>query len=171
MNKAIFFDRDGILTTEKIPPKDSKHIHINENIKEVLPHLKKMGYLLFCITNQPDVARGTKTKEEIQEVNDILWAMFPEIIKIESCIHDDQDNCVCRKPKSGMIICLAKEYEIDLSKSWVVGDTWKDIGAGMNAGTRTILLGKLKDDDKYIPDYSTTKIKNIIGIIEGDISD
>ena len=140
-------------------------------IEELLQYLKCNNFLIFCITNQPDVAKGTKTLTEVQEINDILWANYPEIIRFEICPHLDEDNCICRKPKAGMIISMAQEYNIDLSKSWVVGDRWRDIGAGNNAGCKTIFFnyrnrGELKN---YNPDFTAKTVGDLIRIFERNI--
>jgi D-glycero-D-manno-heptose 1,7-bisphosphate phosphatase len=167
MNQAVFLDRDGVLTKEKIPPKRLELLKINNQIYPILKELKRMGYLLFCITNQPDIARGTKTKREIEEVNDRLWVVFPEIISFTYCPHDDADLCSCRKPMPGMIYFLAKNYDLVLSKSWVVGDSWRDVGAGYKAGCKTIQLGNELPKD-YIPDYKINKSSEILKILENN---
>jgi D-glycero-D-manno-heptose 1,7-bisphosphate phosphatase len=172
MNKAVFLDRDGVLTCSKTPPENLQDIKMMPKIEELLQYLNCNNFLIFCITNQPEISRGTKTLKEAQEVNDILWANYPEIIKFEICPHSDEDNCVCRKPKTGMIISLAKEFDIDISKSWMIGDRWRDIGAGLNAGCKTIFFnyrsqGELRN---YIPDFTAKNVKEIINIFERNIT-
>lgn len=161
INKAVFLDRDGILTTDALPPKSPQKIKLNPIIPEFLDYLAGEGFLIFCVSNQPDVARGTLSKEQVQEINDILWVKFPKILKFDYCPHDDPNGCVCRKPKPGMLIALAKEYEVDLAKSWMVGDRWRDVGAGQNAGCKTILVG-LHNDQPCTPDFHVKNIKEII---------
>ena len=171
MNKAVFLDRDGVLTCSKTPPEDINNIRVMPNIEKLLLYLKNNNFLIFCITNQSDISRGIKTLKEAQEVNDILWANYPEILRFDICPHSDEDHCVCRKPKPGMIIFNAKEYNVDLSKSWMIGDRWRDIGAGINAGCKTIFFnyrnqGEPKD---YIPDFTAKNVKEIINIFERNI--
>ena len=171
MNKAVFLDRDGVLTSSKTPPKNIRDIKIMPKIEELLQYLKSNNFLIFCITNQPDISRGTKTLKEAQEINDILNANCLEIIRFDICPHSDEDNCVCRKPKTGMVISLAKEFNIDLSKSWVIGDRWRDIGTGINSGCKTIFFnyrnqGELKN---YIPDFTAKSVNEIINIFERNI--
>jgi histidinol-phosphate phosphatase family protein len=167
MNKAIFLDRDGVLTTEKNPPTDKYNIKINKNFISLLPKLKEMGYLIFCITNQPDISKKIKTVDEIIEINNILWLTFPDIKKFLYCPHNWQEKCACRKPKPGMIYSLALEYDIVLEKSWVIGDSWRDIKAGENARCKTILFNKENNELMYCdPNYCVENIEDIFIIIE-----
>jgi D-glycero-D-manno-heptose 1,7-bisphosphate phosphatase len=157
-----------VLTQSSTPPKDIYDIKLMPGIKKLLRYFKDNNFFIFCITNQPDIARGTKTLKEAQEINDILWAKYPEIIRFDICPHSDEDNCVCRKPKNGMIISLSKEFDIDLLKSWVIGDRWRDIGAGINSGCRTIFFnyknqGELKN---YIPNFIVKSTDEMIDIFE-----
>jgi D-glycero-D-manno-heptose 1,7-bisphosphate phosphatase len=168
LNKAVFFDRDGTLTTSKFPPKNISDIKFMPNIEELLLYLKNNDFLIFCITNQPDIARGTKTYKEVEQVNDVLWIQYPEIIKFIICPHDNQDMCACRKPKPGMLYYLSLDYDIILEKSWVIGDSWKDIMAGKNAGCKTIFFnykkyGELND---IVPDFYAKSTGEIIDIFE-----
>lgn len=169
MNKAVFLDRDGILTKEKSSPKNKECLKINYGIEKALAHIKNMGYLVFCITNQPDISRGLITKLEVEEINDILWTVFPQIAKFMYCGHDNADNCICRKPQPGMIISLAREYEVDLSKSWVVGDRWRDIEAGKSAGCRTIFYNYRNQGEisNSIPDFTVKSPEGLIKIFKG----
>ena len=98
-----------------------------------------MGFLLFIISNQPDIARGNIKKGTTEEINKILYEKLP-IKEIKFCPHDDKDNCNCRKPKPGMIFELSKKYNVDLKQSYVIGDSWKDIKAAENAGVQSILI-------------------------------
>ena len=101
--------------------------------------LKSKGFLLIVITNQPDVSRGITTKNNVQSINDYLMEKLP-LDEINTCFHDDNDNCNCRKPKPGMIINSAKKMNISLTNSYLIGDRKKDIDAGINAGCKTIFI-------------------------------
>ena len=161
--KAVFLDRDGVLNKAVIiggkpfPPKSTNELEIPECVKEGLTQLKERGYLLIVITNQPDVARGTTS---LKIVDDINYYLKQHLIldDIFCCIHDSSDNCECRKPKPGMIFAAAKKWEIDLSSSFMVGDRWKDIETGKNAGLKTILIDygyteKYDEPDYICPDF------------------
>ena len=103
------------------------------------PLLKSAGFRLVVVTNQPDVARGTQTREEVEAIHELLLRTLP-LDAVKVCYHDDADRCSCRKPAPGMILEAAAELDVDLSRSYMVGDRWKDIEAGERAGTTTILI-------------------------------
>ena len=93
------------------------------------------------ITNQPDVARNLTSMNSVKEINKSIMDQLP-IDDIYVCFHDDSDNCTCRKPKPGNIIKASNDYSIDLSRSYMIGDRWRDVEAGINAGTRTIFVDR-----------------------------
>ena len=174
MNKAVFLDRDGVLNQAIIynnkpyPPKNISELHITQGISELLAKLKNKNYLLIVITNQPDVARGEISKSWVEEVNQILKKALP-LDGFRVCYHDDVDRCLCRKPLPGAILAVAKEFDIDLSQSYFIGDRWKDISAGFAAGCKTIFID-YKYDEKLIdaPDFVVTDISQIEDIILGE---
>jgi D-glycero-D-manno-heptose 1,7-bisphosphate phosphatase len=105
-----------------------------------LKRLKEAGFVLIVVTNQPDVARGTTPLSVVESINDRLAQAMP-VDAWEMCIHDDADNCDCRKPKPGMLTRSGARLNISLGSSAMVGDRWRDIEAGRAAGCRTILVG------------------------------
>ena len=173
MQSAIFLDRDGVINQAEIrkgkpyPPADLKSLKLMPGIQEVLKGLHSAGYLLVIVTNQPDVARGLVNKESIEEINAFLMQQLP-IKAIKTCFHDDRDGCECRKPLPGLLIMAAAEYQIDLNKSFMIGDRWKDIEAGKKAGCKTIFIDYDYDErrpDK--PDFIVNSIQEISKIILG----
>ena len=175
-NKAIFLDRDGVInkaiTKEGIPypPKNLNEFVFTEKIKETLDALKALGYLLIIFTNQPDVARGKLLESEVAVINGHILSSLP-ITKIYCCYHDDKANCDCRKPKAGMIFSAVKDFQIDLKKSFVVGDRWRDIDAGHNAGVKTIFIDYGYNEKlKAVPAYIVNNAYEISALI-GRIND
>ena len=164
--KAIFFDRDGTIIKTKIS-KDKKPIAIksleeckmfNETIK-ILNKLKK-NYLIFVITNQPDVARKKNSKKNVNEINKYLKIQLP-IKRIYTC-YCDNNKCKYRKPNIGMLKDASKKYKIDLKKSFVIGDRWRDIEAGKKAKCKTIFIDKKYSEKlKSKPDYSIKKLDQL----------
>jgi D-glycero-D-manno-heptose 1,7-bisphosphate phosphatase len=142
---AVFLDRDGILNCAIIrngkpyPPGKLEDVEIIPGMLAELNQLKASGYVLIGITNQPDVARGTQTRATVESINAFILSQLP-LDEIFTCFHDDTDGCNCRKPKPGLIIQAAEKYHINLSKSWMVGDRWKDIAAGYSVGLKTIFV-------------------------------
>jgi D-glycero-D-manno-heptose 1,7-bisphosphate phosphatase len=101
--------------------------------------LRTAGFLLIMVTNQPDVARGSQTKEVVEALNRLVADRLRlDVVKV--CYHDNADNCNCRKPEPGLLREAAQELNIDLSGSFMIGDRSKDIEAGRRAGCKTILM-------------------------------
>jgi D-glycero-D-manno-heptose 1,7-bisphosphate phosphatase len=138
-------DRDGVLNRPVLrdglpmPPRSVQDLEVLPGVSEALARLHKAGFRLVVVTNQPDVARGAQTREEVEAINRALARNLP-IDAVKVCYHDDRDRCACRKPAPGMILEAAAELGVDVSRSYMVGDRWRDIEAGERAGTTTILI-------------------------------
>ena len=145
MHKAVFLDRDGVINRAKVrdgkpyPPKDLHELEILPSVSEALTLLKLANYRLIVVTNQPDVARGTTSKESVESINQFLRDHLP-LDEFRTCYHDDHEACDCRKPKPGALIAAAQQHDIALDKSYMVGDRWRDIEAGSRAGCQTIFI-------------------------------
>jgi D-glycero-D-manno-heptose 1,7-bisphosphate phosphatase len=145
MKKAIFLDRDGVINQAKIidgkpySPNSIDELILLPKVFDALKILKKAGFFLFVITNQPDVSRGFVKKKSIEKIHKFLKKIFP-IDDIFVCFHDDDENCNCRKPNPGNIYKAIKKYNIDISSSFIIGDRWKDIEAGKKVGCKTIFI-------------------------------
>lgn len=145
MRPAVFLDRDGviiraILRDEKpYPPASSEELEILPGVPEALIALKDAGYWLVVVTNQPDVARGTTSRELVESMNDWLKSKLP-LDAVLTCFHDRVDQCDCRKPKPGLLFTAARDFGINLPASFMVGDRWRDVVAGQKAGCRTFFI-------------------------------
>jgi D-glycero-D-manno-heptose 1,7-bisphosphate phosphatase len=143
---AVFLDRDGVLNRAIVrngkpyPPRDLKEFVMTHGARTALEELKREGFLLIVVTNQPDIARGKTSRADVDKINARLGARLP-LDAIEVCEHDDTQQCDCRKPKPGMILRAGEKFGVDLGGSFMVGDRWRDIEAGRRAGCRTILIG------------------------------
>ncbi len=143
--KAIFLDRDGVLNAvvlrngKPYPPASVAEVVIPMDVLPALIKLKKWGFLLIGATNQPDVVRGTTTREVVEAINALLMQKLP-LTEIKVCYHDEAEMCACRKPLPGLLLQAAREYDIDLANSIMIGDRWKDVEAGQQAGCETIWL-------------------------------
>jgi len=142
---AVFLDRDGVINRAVVcdgkpyPPARLEDVEILPGAISSIQRLSERGYVLIGITNQPDVARGTQSREVVESINALIQSRLP-LREIFVCYHDNRDNCDCRKPKPGLILQAAEKYGLDLSRSWMVGDRWKDITAGQAAGLKTIFV-------------------------------
>jgi len=145
--RAVFLDRDGVINQvfvrdgKSYPPQNLQQLQVLPGVKEALEKLKSAGYLLIVVTNQPDVARGNQTREQVEEFHRALRQQFGlPIDDFRVCYHDDRDGCECRKPLPGMLTAAAGEYGLNLGSSFMIGDRWRDVEAGRRAGCRTIFL-------------------------------
>ena len=143
--RAVFLDRDGVLNAAVVrqgrpyPPIRVDDLEILPGVRPALEDLKRAGFLLVVVTNQPDVRRGAQTRAAVDAIHDRLRAELP-IDAIYCCFHDDDDACGCRKPAPGMLLEAARERGIDLAASFMVGDRWRDVEAGAAAGCRTVFV-------------------------------
>lgn len=145
MRPAVFLDRDGVINKAVI--RDGKpHSPAGLEDFEQMPgtalallDLKAAGFALFIVTNQPEVARGKQSRAVIDAMHESLAASLP-IDDIFVCYHDDNDHCSCRKPLPGLLFEAQEKYNIDLTRSFLIGDRWRDIDAGHAAGCKTVLI-------------------------------
>lgn len=171
MRRAVFLDRDGVINKAFVrngvphPPSSVKEVEILPGVLEALCELRAANYLLVVITNQPDVARGIISRANVESINKYLASRLPLDV-FRTCFHDSKDSCSCRKPMPGSIYSAAVEYEIDLSKSFMIGDRWRDIDAGIAAGCTTFFINYGYDEKiTNAPDFivsSLSEVKNII---------
>jgi D-glycero-D-manno-heptose 1,7-bisphosphate phosphatase len=142
---AVFLDRDGVLnhTIERDgrpgSPRSLAEFVLFNDVSAAVAALKESGFGVFVVTNQPDVARGLLPEPLLDAMMAELSRQVPED-DWRACRHDEGDGCACRKPRPGMLEELAALWGVALDRSYMVGDAWRDIGAGQAAGCRTILL-------------------------------
>ena len=170
--RAVFLDRDGVINEEADLVCKPSQLRLIEGSAEAIKMLKESGFLVIAITNQPVVARNMCSESDLAAIHERLKSMLAEkdarLDAIYSCPHHPDKgypeenteykiDCGCRKPKTGMITRAAKDFSIDPRKSFMVGDTTRDIQTGKNAGCRTILVrtGFAGRDGKFDtrPDY------------------
>ncbi len=157
--RAIFLDRDGVINAvvlregKPYPPQSLTDLIIPDEVLPALNLLKKAGFLLIVVTNQPDIARGQATQASVDDIHQHLLKQLP-LDDIRVCAHDDKDRCICRKPQAGLLTQAAQDYNIKLDESYMIGDRWRDIEAGQTAGCKSIFLdyGYLEKKPES-PDY------------------
>jgi D-glycero-D-manno-heptose 1,7-bisphosphate phosphatase len=148
---AVFLDRDGVINRAIVherrpyPPATLQELEILPGVEEALQKLHAAGFLLIVVTNQPDVSRGSMTKETVEEINQHLMSCLL-LDEFYTCYHDTKECCTCRKPLPGSLLLAAKKYNLNLSASYMVGDRWKDIAAGQGAGCKTIFIDYAYDE-------------------------
>ena len=145
MRKTVFLDRDGVLNRAAVrhgkpyPPDSAQELEILDGVAESLADLRRAGFLLLVVTNQPDVGRGTQQREVVEAIHSRLRAEL-SLDDIFVCYHMDLDGCDCRKPLPGLLLQAAKQYSLHLPSCFMIGDRWRDVDAGHNAGCRSILI-------------------------------
>jgi D-glycero-D-manno-heptose 1,7-bisphosphate phosphatase len=147
-NRAVFLDRDGVINRPLIvdgkpyPPHKIADFEILPGVDQACSNLKNAGYLLVVVTNQPDVGRGILKKEVVESIHETMMRQLP-VDRVEVCYHagtEFGEECECRKPQPGMLVNAAIALDVDLSRSFMVGDRWRDISCGKRAGCLTIFI-------------------------------
>jgi len=147
MRKAVFLDRDGVLSKAFIKngrsfaPKNLKDFKLFSESKKSVKKLQLSGFMVIVVTNQPDVGKKIISKKILKKMHYKLKKVA-KVDAIYTCTHSQNMNCNCRKPKPGMILKAAKKYKINLKKSFMIGDRLSDIIAGQKANCRSIFLDK-----------------------------
>lgn len=163
MTTCIFFDRDGIVNQSPGPGFVERwaDFHLLPEFVATLRIITQLGYKAVIITNQRGVALGRMTAADVEDIHRRLREILKtqhhlDLLDILYCPHD-RDTCDCRKPKPGMLLEAARRHQIDLSKSWMIGDSARDVEAGHSAGCRTILVGEATPTippDHQLPDMA-----------------
>jgi D-glycero-D-manno-heptose 1,7-bisphosphate phosphatase len=150
---AVFLDRDGVLNHAPViggrpyAPASVADFALLPGVEAAIGRLRRAGFDLIVVTNQPDVARGRQSRAAV----DAMHAVLRERLGLEDirvCFHDDADVCGCRKPKPGLLVEAARERRLDLAASFIVGDRWRDVGAGQAAGCRTVFIDYAYDEPR-----------------------
>ncbi len=147
LSQAVFLDRDGVINAPVIragkpfAPVSREEFQILPGVGQALQILDEAGFLLIIVTNQPDVARGLIPREVVEDMHDYLMTAFP-LDDIKACYETEESGSRYYKPQPGMLLDAAKEHGIDLKKSFMVGDRWRDVGCGLAAGCFTIFIDR-----------------------------
>lgn len=144
-----------------------EEFHLFPGVRDAVERLRSGGLLAVVVTNQPDIARGLMTHQELERMHAHLRSMV-QVDAIYVCCHDDADGCFCRKPKPGLLIEASREMGIDLSLSYLIGDSWKDIRAGRNAGCKTFLIQGPEDSPGVPADSVVPSLQAAVELIVQD---
>ena len=179
--RAVFLDRDGVLNRPVVrdglpsPPATVAEFELYPDVVEGCRNLKEAGFRLIVVTNQPDVGRGTQSREEVEAMHAALRATLPALDEIEVCFHAgsrDGDPCDCRKPKPGMLLRAAERNGINLPGSFLVGDRWRDIDCAHAAGCRAIFIDHgYREALRNKPDFTVANFREAVEtILQNDLS-
>jgi D-glycero-D-manno-heptose 1,7-bisphosphate phosphatase len=145
--RAVFLDRDGVLNETTVvegrplPPATVDEFRLLPGVIEACTRLRDAGLVLVVVTNQPDIARGTQDPAVVGAMHARLRELVP-LDAVLVCAHDDADGCDCRKPKPGLLLRAAATLDVDLTRSVMVGDRWRDVEAGAAGGCRTVFVDR-----------------------------
>jgi len=147
---AVFLDRDGTLNVQVVrdgkpyPPQSLEEFRLFPDVPAGCARLAAAGYVLVVATNQPDVGRGTQLQSVVEAMHASLQQLVPSIARIEVCYAPGLDKSSPpdprRKPEPGMLLDAASDLGLDLTRSWMIGDRWRDIDCGQRAGVRTVFI-------------------------------
>jgi len=177
MNKAIFLDRDGVINEllyepdgNIMSPTNLEQLKIMPNVKEGILKMKKLGFKIIVVTNQPGICFGYLTKEKLNQINNYLKEKL-KIDEIYSCIHHSKytGECNCKKPKIGLILKAKEDFDLDISSSYMVGDNLSDIEMGNNAkvkktfrvGIPRVDIMELQHKKNIFPDYTLPNLLQV----------
>lgn len=167
----MFLDRDGVLNQACLrdgrphPPDRIDQLRLLPGVRDACEELRRAGYALICVTNQPDIARGTADPAQVAAIHERLSEWLP-LTEIVVCPHDDGDGCSCRKPQPGMIVDAAARLDLDLARSVTVGDRWRDVAAGRSAATATVFVDRgYAEPRPSSPDLIVSELEEAVGWI------
>ena len=169
--RAVFLDRDGVINRAIVrdgkpyAPRSIDELEILPAVAEALQRLRAAGFLNVVVTNQPDVGSGKLARSTVEAMHAHLRNKLV-IDAVKVCYHTEVQNCACRKPKPGMILDAAREFAIDVGKSYLVGDRWRDVGAAQAAGCRALFIdyrySEKMPDKPYVAVNSLAEAAEII---------
>lgn len=165
MNRAVFLDRDGVIIKSlavngrPVSIKSFSEVEILPGVQNALNHLRESGFELVVVTNQPDVARGKISLEMVEEIHSYLQIEL-DLPHIYACFHDDSHKCHCRKPMPGLLLQAANDLNIELNSSFMVGDRWRDIDAGFNAGCKCFFIPNFFNEK--VSSYPFTEVDSLL---------
>jgi D-glycero-D-manno-heptose 1,7-bisphosphate phosphatase len=166
---AVFLDRDGTLMRDVDYCGDPNKVDVFKGVTEAFGKLKDHGYKLLIITNQSGIARGLFSEEQYRTVEREVLRQIGEglIDATYFCPHHPDDDCKCRKPSPEMVLLAAREHNVDLGRSFFIGDKPSDLNCGRNAGVKTILVctGYGKDTDEDLADFVAKDLNEAADII------
>jgi D-glycero-D-manno-heptose 1,7-bisphosphate phosphatase len=167
----VFLDRDGVLNESMVrdgrpvPPASVDEVVIADGVREACRRLSDAGFLLVVVTNQPDIARRTTTWAAVHAINVHLVDELG-LDAVHVCPHDDADACGCRKPEPGLLLAAAQDLGVDLDRSLMVGDRWRDVEAGKRAGVTTVWVrSHYHEPPPDAPDHVVDRLLDVVPLV------
>jgi len=172
-DKVVLLDRDGVINMDRHDyVLNLDRFKLLHGVQHAIRLLTQHGYQIHIVSNQAAVGRGLMTQTDLDEITRHMLARIERtggrIASVNYCIHTPDDNCNCRKPKTGMIDALVEQYGFDPAHAWFVGDALTDMAAGNSVGCRTILVARELPTTKFgsgghsVPDFITTDLHTAV---------
>lgn len=167
----VFLDRDGTIIKDPLDERVDREdkIELFPDTIEALKYLADNDFSVVIITNQAGISEGRINVEDFHRIHNKVLEMLAlsgvRILKTFMCPHGPNDGCDCRKPKPKMLLDAAKEFNVDLANTFMVGDNLSDIDAGINAGTKTILV-ETATNKKVVAEQSTYSVPNLLDAVK-----
>ena len=172
---AVFLDRDGVLNRPIIrdglpfPPATLEEFELYSDVADGCAELKQAGLVLVVVTNQPDVGRGTQSRERVEAIHRKLREAVPSLDAIETCYHAGASHgepCDCRKPKPGMLLRAAANHAIDLRRSFLIGDRWRDVNCAHASGCRAVFVDHgYSERLREQPEFTVTTFREAVTVV------
>ena len=174
MTRAVFLDRDGVINRPVVrdglpyPPDTVEEFDIFEDVAAGCARLKQAGFLLVVATNQPDVGRGTQSREQVEAIHASMLASLPQLDRVEVSYDAGGAGVAAprRKPAPGMLLDAADALGISLPASFMIGDRWRDVDCGHAAGCRTVFIDRgYQETLRQTPTYTVQSFAEAVEVI------
>ena len=174
LRPAVFLDRDGVVNAVKLknrkpyPPSNLDELIILDGVRESVKKFELNGLTVVVVTNQPDITNGHTTFKIVKEIHQRI-AQLTGLRYFYVCHHNSEAQCLCRKPKPGLLTNAASDLKLDLKNSFMVGDRWRDVEAGASAGCKTFFISYgYKEQYPKIQDFIVASLSEAGKIILGE---
>ena len=175
LRPAVFLDRDGTLNVQVVregkpySPRSVEDFHLFPDAAAGCAQLAAAGFTLVVATNQPDVGRGVLPQSVIESMHARLRTLIPQIAHIEVCYAAGRGETPPdprRKPEPGMLLDAARELGLDLARSWMIGDRWRDVDCGKRAGVRTVFIDfGYAEELQAAPDFTVRSFDEAVAVV------
>jgi D-glycero-D-manno-heptose 1,7-bisphosphate phosphatase len=167
----VFLDRDGVLNEPVVrdgivaSPRTMEELVIARQAAAAVDRLRNAGYVTVVVTNQPDVGRGALAFDIAEAINRAV-VEATGVDALYACYHGGDEVCACRKPRPGLLLDAAADLDLDLARSWLIGDRWVDIAAAVAAGVRGLLV---EGPDSWLPNSTGSPAPDLQPLLRGDL--
>lgn len=171
--RAVFLDRDGVINRSEVvngkpyAPRTLSAFRLLPGVRKAVARLHEAGFRVIVVTNQPDIGNGFVDRAEVDRMNDRVRRRVA-VDDVKVCPHSQLDGCDCRKPSIGMVLEAARDWDLNLSSSYFVGDRESDIVSGKRAGCYSIFIDRgYAEQVKEVPDATALNLPKSVDIILG----